>query len=134
MVLAVLFLFFNVYIFMQNQDTKFQDAISQSQQLDADRNAEHLTIASNQPLIIVGNEVIANCSIANNGSLPLKIMREWLIDSITNAGNCTSSTIVLAPGESQSQLILNFWLPVSSGHYRLELVTSRGNLISTNIS
>ena len=131
MVLVVLFLYFNVYIFMQNQDTKFQDAIGQSAQLDADRSTEKITIAT-QTSLITGNQVTISCTLTNNGPLPIKIIRLWIKDLSTNNLAQTDSSplpLVLAPGnfatESSTVTLIN-----AQGPFYLEFVTSRGNLLT----
>ena len=136
MVLVVLFLYFNVFMFIQNQDTKFQDVISQSQQLDVDRNAERVTIANIQSPMMEANQVYITCTIINNSSLPVKITRVWIKDLNTgNMGNSDSSPLplVLPSGSSaiQKSFIINIQNP--SGLFYLQFVTSRGNLVSSNI-
>ena len=130
MVLAVLFLFFNVYMFMQKQDIKFQDTIMQSQQMDADRNNEKVSIPSNITQTSSGNVVAVNCVIKNDGSIPAKIVRAWLTDTANRAISHTNILrIILSPGEG-SNTTLTFLMNEGSGQFRLDLVTSRGNIVS----
>ena len=130
MVLAVLFLFFNVYMFMQKQDIKFQDTIMQSQQMDADRNNEKVSILSNITQTSNENVVIVNCLIKNDGSIPAKIFRAWLTDTANRAiSRTTPLGIILSPGEG-SNTTLTFSMNDPSGQFRLDLVTSRGNIVS----
>ncbi len=131
MVLAVLFLFFNVFMFMQNQDIKLQDAISQSQQLDNDHNAEHLQIEN--PTLSPETGVVS-VTLTNDCSLPIKINRAWLIETSTiNLAYNVAFSKVLSPYETLNEEI-TFTAINPSGHYRLELVTSRGNLFSILLS
>jgi len=130
MVLAVLFLFFNVYIFMQKQDIKFQDTIMQSQQMDTDRNNEKVSIPINPTQTTNGNIVTVNCSIKNDGSIPAKIFRAWLTDTAYGTTSHTNVLgIVLSSGEG-SNTLLAFTMNDPSGQFRLDLVTSRGNIVS----
>ena len=136
MVLVVLFLYFNVFMFIQNQDIKFQDAISQSQQLDVDRNAERVTIANIQPAVIGSDQVTITCTFINNSSLPVKITRVWIKDLVTgNVGNSTLSPLplVLSPGEITVPQTFTVSIQSPSGWFYLQFVTSRGNLVSSNI-
>jgi hypothetical protein len=133
MVLVVLFLYFNVYIFIQNQDTSFQDAISQSQQLDADRSMEKVSIASPmQTPTITETGVIVTCSITNNSPFPIKITRLWIKDLSTNSLSETDSSplpLVFASGQTLPE---SFTVPLQNaqGPFYLEFVTSRGNLLT----
>jgi len=130
MVLAVLFLFFNVYMVMQKQDIKFQDTIMQSQQMDTDRNNEKVSIPINPEQTTNGNIVTVNCSIKNDGSIPVKIVRAWLTDASYDTVSHTNVLgIILSPGED-SEVILTFIMNNPSEQFRLDLVTSRGNIIS----
>ncbi len=133
LVLVVLFLYFNVYMFIQNQDTNFQDAIGQSQQLDADRSMEKVAIASPiQAPTIIDPQVTITCSITNNSPFPIKIMRLWVTDLSTNNFNETDSLplpLVLAPGNTSTESFTVI-LPNAQGPFYLEFVTSRGNLVT----
>jgi archaellum component FlaG (FlaF/FlaG flagellin family) len=130
MVLAVLFLFFNVYMFIQKQDIKFQDTIMQSQQMDTDRNNEKVSIPIDPTQTTNANIVTVNCSIKNDGSIPAKIVRAWLTDTTYNTISHTNILgIVLSPGEISNRL-LAFTMNDHSGQFRLDIVTSRGNIIS----
>ena len=135
MVLVVLFLYFNVYMFIQSQDKNFQDAISQSQQLDADRSMEKATAIPLQSAINTGVKVTISCNITNNSPFPIEIKRLFVKDLNTGSFGETGSSpplpIVLAPGETTSPQQESFTVPLTNaqGPFFLEFVTSRGNLI-----
>ena len=146
MVLAVLFLYFNVFMFMQNQNVRFQDALSQSQQLDADRIAEigQVTILGSSvdhngyidPKLktwVDTDELVFTCTIVNNGQLPISLQRLWVMDSQSPKSNSTNSSpfpILLRSGQQIDRLTLRIVLPGSayeSGMVRFRFITSRGN-------
>jgi hypothetical protein len=141
MVLVVMFLFYNVYMFMLNRDTDLQNIISRSQQLDADRSAEILTILN--PTITGGNglPIIVACTLVNNGSVPIQVVRLWLKDlnPISNLPAVTASlmtqNVVLQPGASTLRSF-QVTLPgaFASDTFALTLVSSRGNSFTTRIN
>jgi hypothetical protein len=141
MVLVVMFLFYNVYMFMLNRDTDLQNIISRSQQLDADRSAEILTILN--PTITGGNglPIIVACTLVNNGSVPIQVVRLWLKDlnPISNLPAVTASlmtqNVVLQPGASTLRSF-QVTLPgaFASDTFALTLVSSRGNSVTTRIN
>jgi hypothetical protein len=141
MVLVVMFLFYNVYMFMLNRDTDLQNIISRSQQLDADRSAEILTILN--PTTTGGNglPIIVACTLVNNGSVPIQVVRLWLKDlnPISNLPAVTASlmtqNVVLQPGASTLRSF-QVTLPgaFASDTFALTLVSSRGNSFTTRIN
>ena len=135
MVLAVLFLYFNVYTFSQNQNTQFQDIISQSQQLDADRNIEEITIQTANYTNLAQGHINATLTFTNNSPLPIQIARVW-VEDYSNPPHTSSLplAIVLHSGRQKTQSFdLNMGTTVT-GSLRVWLVTSRGNLFTYVIS
>ena len=141
MVLVVLFLYFNVYLFKLDRDKDFQDVVSRSQQLDADRSSEKVTISSASSEYGGGSAIVINCILVNNGSVPTQIVRVWLQDYNITAPNVGtnelwSQNIVLQPGVTKPQ---KFTVVMPSGalaadSFALRLVTSRANLITAIIN
>ena len=62
MVLIALFLFFNVFMFVLNQNTAFQDSASQANRLLANRLAEKFTL-SRLTYNITGSTVIVSVNV-----------------------------------------------------------------------
>ena len=127
LVLVVMFLYFNVFMFIQKQDTKFQDVVSQSAQLDADHSVEARYVNVFSVTVTgSGDTRTLICNIQNNGSLPIMIVRVWVKINPTLAEDNTPLSIVLQPGASSS-----FSMPWSSAsnQFSLFFVTSRGNII-----
>ncbi len=141
MVLVVMFLFYNVYLFMMNRDTDLQNVISRSQQLDADRNAETLTILNTATSGGSGFPVVVTCTLVNSGSVPVQVVRLWLKDlnSMSNLPAVTISlmnqNVVLQPGAST---LRSFQVSMpgafSSDTFALTLVSSRGNSLTRRIN
>ena len=98
--------------------------------MDTDRNNEKVSIPINPTQTTNGNIVTVNCSIKNDGSIPAKIVRAWLTDASYDTVSHTNVLgIILSPGKD-SEAILTFIMNNPSGQFRLDLVTSRGNIIS----
>ncbi len=141
MVLVVMFLFYNVYMFMMNRDTDLQNVTSRSQQLDADRNAEILTILNTATSGGSGFPIVVTCTIVNSGSVPVQIVRLWLKDlsSMSNlpAVNISllNQNVVLQPGAST---LRSFQVSMpgafSSDTFALTLISSRGNSLTRRIN
>jgi hypothetical protein len=134
MVLAVLFLYFNVFMFIQSQDTKYQDVVSQSQQLDQDRANEQIQINIQNILPFSGDTFAVQFIVNNTGVIPVKIERAWVIDPQSGkSGASPTLSLVLAPGAGTA-MTTNFTIPQQSisGDF-LELVTSHGNLVIKQI-
>ena len=137
--MVVLFFFYNVYIFMLNRDADFQNVVSRTQQLDADRAAESLKIqfvttdgGGDYPIII-------NCTLVNDGSVPIQVMRIWLRDltipsiPIANA-SLVSQNIVLKPGATiPATFTVNAPGALASHSFTMTLITSRANSVWVRI-
>jgi hypothetical protein len=137
MVLIVLFLYFNVFTFSLNRDKDFQDIISRSQQLDADRNAEQITITDVVVTQDGSGQIYITCVLVNNGSVPVQLARLWVHDNDLlqpNIANVELSTqsILLQQGSS----VPAQFPPISiqgasySDEFYMWLVTFRGNSFS----
>ncbi len=141
MVLVVMFLFYNVYMSMMSRDTDLQNVISRSQQLDADRDAETLTILNPATTGGGGFPIVVTCTLVNSGSVPIQVVRLWLKDlnSMSNLPAVTISLInqnvVLQPGASS---LRSFQVSMpgafSSDTFALTLVSSRGNSLTRRIN
>jgi hypothetical protein len=130
MVLVVLFLYFNVFMFIQKQDARLQDAVSQSAQLDADRNMEQLTIVNGNYTLLGSDRIRITCTIINNSSIPVQIMRLWVQDynNPPHSGN-VSQPVILQPGGRPGPVSFDVNMGTTvTGPLRAWFVTSRGNL------
>lgn len=140
MVLIVVFLYFNVYLFALDRNKDFQDVTSRSQQLDADRISEKVEILEASLTAGGGDSLIITCTLVNSGSVPTQIVRLWLQDNsfptpIVGTTGLQSGNIVLPPGVTKSQTF-GVILPGASSadQFALRLVTSRANIVTTIIN
>jgi hypothetical protein len=131
MVLVILFLIFNVQIFMLNRDAALQDTIGQSQQLEADSSTEQLMFIS-QSATASGNQATVSWQIKNTSPIPIELVNLWVQGTPTAYGN-TPISIALGPGEtetSQRTVTLN---EAASGSCIFWFVTSRGNVLGPEL-
>jgi hypothetical protein len=132
MVLVVMYLFYNIFVFTQNQSFRLQDLTSQSQQLDVDRNSEHLEVNFTCTHLGGGNYNV-EFTVRNTGPLTVQILRLWVQNSAESTSIPISPVIVLQPGEETSPPPLTFQLNgTPSGHVPFWLVTARGNLVANS--
>lgn len=132
-----MFLFYNVYMFSLSRDADYQNIVARSQQLDADRAAESLRIqlASKTG---GGNTIAVTCTLANDGPVPIQVVRLWLKDSKPSINvvsvSLMSQNVVLQPGMS-IQRTFSVTVPGALGtdSFTLTLVTSRGKSVTTFI-
>jgi hypothetical protein len=125
MVLVVIYLYTSVFSVIQDQNLNFQDATSQSQQIDADRNAEKITISD-----VTYSPDQITFTIKNNGPIPVQIVRLWAQNS-TETAKGYALPMVLASGKVILDLNVEI-VGVPTGDVNFWLVTSRGNLFSTD--
>jgi hypothetical protein len=144
MVLVILFFYFNVATFILNRNTDFQDVISRSQQLDADRNSEHVTtLGVSTSSNGVAGQLRLSCTFVNDGSVSVQMVRVWVQDYQSSGQVVVSSfslrssqtQIVIEPG---SRIIKNVDVTIpdsrSYDSFSLWFVTSRGNIVSAIVN
>ncbi|MGA3111732.1 MAG: hypothetical protein ABSE15_06825 [Candidatus Bathyarchaeia archaeon] len=137
MVLIALFLFFNVFMFVLDRNTAFQDSASQANQLLANRVAEKFTLST--PTYSINDathQVSVSVNVMNVSPLSVLIESMWIKDSAAANPNCLNApeSIALQPGQSA---ILTGAVTIQSassldiGSCTSWFVTARGNTIST---
>jgi hypothetical protein len=132
LVLVVLFLYFNVYTFVLNRNTAFQDTVSQAAQMQADRSNEQITILNVKYILGTGQiEVI--CTTSNTGALPVQLMSLWVKD--IDANNNYNSTRVNSNLQPGGNMTIDRTLKVQGAkttdtQISIWFVTARGNMIS----
>jgi hypothetical protein len=140
MVLIVVFFYFNVYLYTLDRNKDFQDVVSRSQQLDADRGSEEATILNAACGDGGGGSIIITFTLINSGSVPIQIVRLWLQDLSTSPpiiGNMglLSQNIVLQSGTREPQSFILVLPGALADHsFTLRLVTTRSNLIMATIN
>ena len=125
MVLVVIYLYTSVFSVIQEQNLNFQDATSQSQQIDTDRNTEKIAFSNVKYLT---NEI--TFVVKNSGPIPVQIVRLWVIQNSTGTSQSYPLTLVLAPSEKISDVSVKT-NDAPSGDVSFLLVTARGNLVSS---
>ncbi len=131
-VLIALFLYSNVYMFILDRNTAYEDTASQAQQMSIDRNTELVTL-SNIETQITGNRIEVSCNINNNGSLSAQILRLWVKDATINTYasiDIRDQNYNLQPGSSRPFLESVTLDNVASENDEIALwfITARGNL------
>ena len=137
MVLIALFLFFNVFMFVLNQNTAFQDSASQANQLLANRLAEKFTLSTpTYPINDTTHQVSVSVNVINVSPLSVLIESLWIKDSAAANPNCFNvpESIALQPGQSAiltGAVTIQSASSLDMGSCTSWFVTARGNTIST---
>jgi hypothetical protein len=138
MVLVVLFLYFNVFMLSMDRNTDYQDVLSRSNQLDADKRTEQSSISiSATARVIVGSTYRLYCYVSNAGPLPFKIVRIWVRGlpqgefsnplSVQNVWQAGDRLDVLA---NMNILVSGSYLNNPNNKVTVTIITSRGNAMS----
>jgi len=134
MVLILLFLYTQVYLFMQNENARYQSAVGEVNQMDIDRSNEELAV-SDLDYAVVGDKVHVTIQVKNIGPVSVQIVNLWVIDKTTNNyGFNDTLNIQLKPGDidyftESNSLKVPLEGSNSSNIFASWFVTSNGNLI-----
>lgn len=134
LVLLILLLYSNVFIFMLNQNTSFQDVVSEANQMDTDRSSEKLTI-SDANYTVVEDRVHVEAQVGNDGPVSVQIVTLWVLDTTTRKyGYNNTLDINLKTGDTlnlteSNGMIVSIEDSNSSDVFSSWFITSRGNLI-----
>ncbi len=134
MVLILLFLYTQVYLFMQNENARYQSVVSEVNQMDIDRSSEELAV-SDLDYAAVEDQIHVTIQVKNIGPVPVQIITLWVIDKTTNNyGFNDTLNIQLKPGDIEYYTESNILkVPLegsnSSNIFASWFVTSQGNLI-----
>ena len=143
MVLIALFLYFNVFMFILDRNTAFQNTTIQVAQMDVDRMSEQLSVFGLNYAVDSAYHVSVSFIVNNISPLSIEIVRVWIKDltlnsSQTNYGsNSTGNVlpIVLQPGQ-RAYVPLNIVNVTingasSSDSFISWFVTARGRVFNT---
>ena len=134
LVLIILFLYSNVFVFMLNQNTSFQDVVSEVNQTDIDRSSEKVTV-SDVNHTVVGDQVHVEAQVTNDGPVSVQIVTLWVLDMTTRKyGYNNTLEINLKTGDTlnlteSNALIVTITGLNSSSVFTSWFITARGNLI-----
>lgn len=137
MVMVVMFLFYNVYLFKLRSDADYQNAISRSQQLDGDQASEKLTVLNAAATNGGTDAVIISCTLINDSHIPIQIVRLWLVDVTLPSSNTANVTLnlVLQPGARAFRSFLVTLPGAQFLHsFSARFVTSRANQVAARIN
>jgi hypothetical protein len=128
-----MYLYYN-FTLAQNQNVQLQDATSQSQQLDSDRNSEHLILnPEGNCTYDGGNTYSMTLKLTNASPIPVQIVRLWAVNEAHEYSNeQITPRHVMQPGEELSQSF-TFHFATPSSEVTVWFVTARGNLVSTSV-
>ncbi|UCC57923.1 MAG: hypothetical protein JSW14_06060 [Candidatus Bathyarchaeum sp.] len=135
MVIIVLFLYSQVYIFTQNEDARFEAGVREANQLDIDVDQEKLTF-SNLNYVIEEDTVHVQTKVTNEGPVSVEIATLWVVDIVAQKyGYNDTINLYLKVGETldftgSNALLVSIEDLPSSNKIASWFVTSRGNRIS----
>lgn len=134
MVLVVMVLSTGVFLWTLSQNTIYNQAVKESNQLDVERLNEKVT-ASNVNYTVSAGKVYVNVTVSNEGSLSARIVTLWVLDtSIQAYGFNDTLDIDLNPGETinlrgESAIVVTVPGSSSAHDFSSWFVTARGNTI-----
>ncbi len=135
LVLAVLFLYSNVFLFILNKNASFQEEINEVNEANLMANTEKI-VTNNVDYIPGEDELIVEVEITNNCPILVELTALWVVDSVNqNYGYTDTLNISIKPGETlsfQQPMALEVPMDVSDFSYSCIswFVTDRGNLVS----
>lgn len=134
LVIIVLFLYSQVYIFMQNENARYEAGAREANQMDVDLVQEKLTF-SNLSYIIEGDMVHVEIIVTNEGPVSVEVITLWIVDSTTQRyGYNDLINLYLKVGETldltgSNALSVSIEDPSASSEFTSWFVTTRGNRI-----
>lgn len=136
LVLVVLFLFFNVFMFMAQRNADLQDTIGQAQQMDMDTKNEKLLI-SEAEISANNDQVSVDCKISNTGALTSQLVRLWVQSTIDSeaVSEVLNPAITIQLGETiaySDSIAVSGASPSRENNFWF--VTGRGNIVSATDS
>lgn len=134
LVLVVLALYANVFVFMLNQNVLVYEVVSEANQEDIDRKNEIITV-SNANYAVEGDKVRVEAVVTNNGPVSVQIVTLWVFDAtIRKYGYNDTLNVNLKTGDMMVFVGSNALIVTVEGSHALDVfaawfVSVRGNLI-----
>jgi len=134
LVMIIIVIYFNVFMFLLNMNATYQEAISDVNQRDLESSYEKIVV-SNVNYTVTEDKVLVEGTVKNNGAIPAQLIILWVLDkNVHKYGYNNSICINLKPGETyqfsnSDSLIVNIDGASSTHGFSAWFVTSRGNLV-----
>ena len=134
LVMIIIVIYFNVFMFLLNRSATYQEAISDVNQRDLESSYEKIVV-SNVNYTVAEDKVLVEGTVKNNGPIPAQLIILWVLDkNVHKYGYNNSICINLKPGETyqfsdSNSLIVNIDGASSTHEFSAWFVTSRGNLV-----
>jgi len=135
-VIITLLITTNIFLWSIAQHTQYNQAVIQSNQMDADRINERITITSGNYSIVPSPSYLVkvNATLTNEGPVSSQIITLWVVDNNISSYNYVSlrsSNINLDPGD-ECRVNTSVTIPGCdrTHNYDIWFVTARGNLVS----
>lgn len=139
MVLIMVVLASNYFIFTLSQNTVYNDAVGQMNQLDANRLAENV-VASNLNYSVAGNVVSVGAQLQNLGSTSVRVVTLWVLDTTNNQkGFNNSVACTLLPGSiallnGASAIRVALAGASSADTFNSWFITALGNTVTSSVT
>jgi hypothetical protein len=131
LVLVVFVICTNVFLWTMIQNTRYNQAVKESHQMDANRFNERVVI-SRGAYSVAGDRVRVDATLSNEGPVPVQVITLWVVDAtINNYGFKNGLNINLNAGDSRT-VSGEMTIPGTESNHRFNIwyVTARGNLVS----
>jgi len=135
LVIIVLFLYANVFMFVFRQNSSYQEGITEINENEEYRNREKI-IFSGVKYIVVGDQVFVEMQVTNDGSISVQLVNFWVMDkTIQGYGYNDTVNIHLKTGDTMDfsgSNVLSVLIDgsISSNSFTSWFVTERGNILT----
>lgn len=134
LVLILLFLYSQVYMFMQDENTKYQNAATEMNQISLEKNREEFAV-SDLEYTVIDDQVFVEVQIKNISPIPVQLKTFWILDkNSNNHAYIDALNINMNSGDVKyftgiDTLVASLLDSDSSNVFSSWFVTSRGNLV-----
>jgi len=134
MVLVMMFLSTSVFLWTLSQDTLYNQAVRERNQMDINSSSERIT-ASNVNYTVIDSAVRVEATLINEGSVSVQIVTLWVVDTtIQKYGFNNTLSLNLKPGDTLNLVGANAIMVTIEGsetshQFNSWFVTARGNTV-----
>ena len=137
LVLTVLVISTNVFLWALTQNAVYNDVVRQRNQQDVDRLMENIIATNTTYVVPSANTINVTTSIVNGGSTAAQIVTLWVMDATLQKYNVTdlqASNLNLNPGNRQTfSKAVRIPGAISTDSFGAWFVTARGNTVNLAI-